>query len=109
MTADAERGKVTPAAARRLVGLVTAAWATFDGVAAASPAELRRASGVAAVSGQDDRPRDRLRKRPTRKPGVKHKQPAIDDIAAIEELREAIFAVVGSPSDGSPEGDMSNG
>ena len=32
----------TPAAARRLVGLVTAAWATFDEVAAASPAELRK-------------------------------------------------------------------
>jgi hypothetical protein len=37
-----------------------------------------------------------------RKLGVKPKQPAIDDIAAIEELREAITAVVGAPSDGSP-------
>ena len=42
VTAEAERAKVTPAAARRLVGLVTAAWATFDEVAAASPAELRK-------------------------------------------------------------------
>jgi hypothetical protein len=33
---------------------------------------------------------------------VKLKQPAIDDIAAIEGLREAIAAVVGAPSDGSP-------
>jgi hypothetical protein len=33
---------------------------------------------------------------------VKLKQPAIDDIAAIEELREAIAAVAGTPSDGSP-------
>ncbi len=30
------------------------------------------------------------------------KRPAIDDIAAIEELREAIAAAVGAPSDGSP-------
>jgi hypothetical protein len=37
-----------------------------------------------------------------RKLGVQLKQPAIDDIAAIEELREAIAAVVGAPSDGSP-------
>jgi len=37
-----------------------------------------------------------------RKLGVRLKQPAIDDIAAIEELREAIAAVVGAPSDGSP-------
>ena len=42
MTAEAERVTVTPAAARRLAGLVTAAWATFAAVAAASPAELRK-------------------------------------------------------------------
>jgi hypothetical protein len=33
---------------------------------------------------------------------VKRKQPAIGDIAGIEELREAIAAVVGAPSDGAP-------
>jgi hypothetical protein len=37
-----------------------------------------------------------------RKLGVKLKQPAIGDIAAIGELREAIAAVLGAPSDGSP-------
>jgi hypothetical protein len=37
-----------------------------------------------------------------RKLGIKRKQPATGDIAAIEELREAIAAVVGTPSDGSP-------
>jgi hypothetical protein len=37
-----------------------------------------------------------------RKLGVKLEQPAIDDIAAIEKLREAIAAVVGAPSDGAP-------
>lgn len=37
-----------------------------------------------------------------RKLGVKRKQLAIDDITAIEELREAIAAVVGALSDGSP-------
>jgi hypothetical protein len=33
---------------------------------------------------------------------VKLKQPATGDIAAIEQLRAAIAAVVGAPSDGSP-------
>ena len=42
VTAGADRTTVTPAAARRLAGLVTAAWAAFDEVAAASPAELRK-------------------------------------------------------------------
>ena len=37
-----------------------------------------------------------------RKLGVKLKQPAIDDLTAIEELRTSIAAVVGAPSDGSP-------
>jgi hypothetical protein len=98
MTAEAERAKVTSAAARRLVGLVTAAWATFDEVA-----ELRKGPRG------DSRDRDKLidhvigaETAYARKLGVKLRQPAIDDIAAIEELREAIAAVVGSPSDGSP-------
>jgi hypothetical protein len=42
MTAEAERAKATPAAAQRLVGPLTAAWATFDEVAPASPPELRK-------------------------------------------------------------------
>ena len=33
---------------------------------------------------------------------MKLKQPVIDDIAAIEGQREAIAAVVGAPSSGSP-------
>ena len=42
ITAGAERAAVTPAAARQLASLVTAAWGTFDEIAAASPAELRK-------------------------------------------------------------------
>lgn len=78
MTAEAEQAKVTPAAARRLVGLVTATWATFDKVAAASPAELRKGP---RGGGRD---RDKLidhvigaEKAYVRKLGVKLKQPAI--------------------------------
>ena len=103
VTAGAERAKVTPAAARRLAGLVTAAWATFDAVAVASPAGLRKGP---RGGGRD---RDQLIEHVigaetayARKLGVKLKQPAIDDTAAIQELREAIAAVIGAPSDGSP-------
>jgi hypothetical protein len=103
MTAEADRAKVTPAAARRLAGLVTAAWATFDEVAAASPAELRR--GPRGGGRDRDKLIDHVIGAETayaRKIGVKLKQPAMDDTAAIEELREAIAAVVGAPSGGSP-------
>jgi hypothetical protein len=103
ITAEAERAAVTPAAARLLAGLVTAAWAAFEQIAAASPAELRkgpRGGGrdrdqiIGHVIGADTAY--------ARKLGIKRKQPATGDIAAIEELREAIAAVVGTPSDGSP-------
>jgi hypothetical protein len=103
ITAEADRAAVTPAAARRLASLVTAAWAAFDQVAAASPAELRkgpRGGGrdrdqiIGHVIGADTAY--------ARKLGIKHKQPATGGTAAISELREAIAAVVGAPSDGSP-------
>jgi hypothetical protein len=102
VTAEAERATVTPAAARRLADLVAAAWAAFDEVAAASPPELRKGP---RGGGRD---RDQLighviaaETAYVRKLGVKLKQPAIGDIAAIEDLRAAIAAVVGAPSDGS--------
>jgi hypothetical protein len=103
MTAEAERLEVTPAAARRLVGLVTAAWTTFDEIAAASPAELRK--GPRGGGRDRDKLVDHVVGAETayaRKLGVKLKQPAIDDIATIKELRGAIAAVVGAPSSGSP-------
>ena len=94
---------VIPAAARRLAGLVTAVWAIFDQIAAASSAELRkgpRGGGrdrdqlIGHVIGADTAY--------ARKLGIKRKQPAIGDVAAVEELRAAIAAVAGGPSDGSP-------
>ena len=103
VTAGAKRAKVTPAAARRLAGLVTTVWMVSDEVAAASPAELRKGP---RGGGRD---RDQLighvigaETAYARKLGVKRKQPAAGDTPAIGELREAIAAVVGAPSDGSP-------
>jgi hypothetical protein len=103
VTAEAERATVTPAAARRLADLVSAAWAAFDLIAAASPAELRKGS---RGGGRD---RDQIighvigaETAYARKLGVKRKQPAPGDIAAIKGLRAAIAAALGAPSDGSP-------
>jgi len=103
ITAGADRVALTPAAARRLASLVTAVWAAFDQIAAATPAELRkgpRGGGrdrdqiIGHVIGADTAY--------ARKLGIKHKQPAIGDTAATRVLREAIAAVLGAPSNGSP-------
>ena len=103
ITAGAERAAVVPAAARLLAGLVTAVWGAFDQIAAASPAELRKGP---PGGGRD---RDKLighvigaETAYARKLGVARKQSVPGDVAAIGELRSAIAAVVGAPSDGSP-------
>jgi hypothetical protein len=103
VTAGADQGWVTAAAARRLAGLVTAAWATFDQIAAASPAELRK--GPRGGGRDRDQIIGHLISADTayaRKLGVRLRQPATGDTAAINELRKAITAVVGALSDGSP-------
>jgi len=99
VTAQAERARMTLGTARRLVGLVSVAWVTFDEVAAASPAELRK--GPRGGGRDRDKMIDHVIGAETayaHKLGVKLKQPAIDDTAAIKRLREAITAVVGAPS-----------
>jgi hypothetical protein len=103
VTAEAERVGVIPAAARRLVSLVTAAWATFDEVVAASPAKLRK--GPRGGGRDRDEIVDHVIGAETayaRKLGVQRKQPATDDMAAVLDLREAIAVVLGGASDGSP-------
>jgi hypothetical protein len=103
VTAEADQATLTPAQARGLVGLLTAAWATFDEIAAASPAVLRKGP---RGGGRD---RDELvdhvigaEAAYARKLGVRLKRPASNDISAIERLREAIASQLGVPSDGSP-------
>jgi hypothetical protein len=103
ITAGAERATVTPAAAWRLAGLVAAAWVAFDQIAAASPAQLRK--GPRGGGRDRDQIIDHVIAAETayaRKLGIRRKQPAPGDIPAIEELRAAITAVAGAPSDGSP-------
>jgi len=102
-TAEAERAAVTPAAAKKLAALVTAAWAEFDDIVAVTPEELRK--GPRGGGRDRDKMVDHVLGAEAgyaRKIGVKLKQPAIDDIAAIDELRTAIAAVLGTRSDGTP-------
>jgi hypothetical protein len=91
------------AEAKRRAKLVTAAWAVLDRVAAGAPAELRK--GPRGGGRDRDKMVDHVlgaEAAYARKLGIKHPQPARDDAAAIEALREGIVAVLREPSDGSP-------
>jgi len=100
--AKAERQPTTAAAGQRLAALMTGAWAVFDEVASAAPAQLRKGP---RGGGRD---RDKMiahvldaEAAYARKLGIKEQPPAIDDPAAIEVLREAIAAVIAARSDGT--------
>ena len=97
---------VTAAEARRLAALVTAAWTTFDRVAAGAPAELRKGP---RGGGRD---RDKMVGHVieadwyyARELGIKGKQPAPGDRAAAEASRNAVLEILGRPSDGKPLAD----
>jgi hypothetical protein len=98
---DAKR--TTRAQAERLAALVAGAWAVFDRVRAAAPAELRK--GPRGGGRDRDKMVDHVlgaEAAYARQLAIKLPQPAIDDRAAIAALREAILAVLREPSDGSP-------
>ncbi|MBF8289838.1 MAG: hypothetical protein HW391_806, partial [Chloroflexi bacterium] len=103
---DTDRRPTTAAEADRLARLVAAAWARFDEIAAAAPEELRK--------GPRGGGRDRTRIVGhavesdwyyAREIGVRVKQPAPDDGAAVGTLRAAMLQVLRHPSDGSPLAD----
>ncbi len=94
---------LTTEEAVRLAMLVKAAWVVFERVAAAAPAELRKGS---RGGGRDrDQVIDHVLGAEVayaRKLGIKHRQPARDDAAAIAALRDDIVAALRVPSDGAP-------
>jgi len=99
--ADAER--TIRVQAERLTALVVASWAAFDRVRAGAPAALRK--GPRGGGRDRDKMVDHVlgaEAAYARKLGVKHRQPAIDDQAAIAALRDDTVAVLLAPSDGSP-------
>jgi len=89
--------------AERLAAIVVASWAVFDRVAANASIELRKGP---RGGGRD---RDKIVQHVlgaeasyARKFGVRHREPSMDDEAAIWALRGAITEVLRRPSDGSP-------
>jgi hypothetical protein len=99
----ADREPLTAEAAERMADLVEAAWTVFHRIVADSPAELRKGP---RGGGRD---RDRMVEHVlgaeaayARKLGVKHRQPANDDRAAISALRADILAALRAASDRQP-------
>ena len=102
-SASSDDDPVSGAEAKRLAKLVTASWAVLDQAAADAPAELRK--GPRGGGRDRDKIVDHVlgaEAAYARKIGVKHRQPAIDDKAAVKALRDAIVAVLGAPWDGTP-------
>lgn len=99
--ADAE--PLTGDQAGRLVVLLKASWVYFDRVVAGAPAQLRKGP---RGGGRD---RDKIAAHVlsaetayARKLGLRLREPAISDSAAIAVLRAEIAAVLGASSDGAP-------
>lgn len=101
--ADSDTERLTAAAAKRQAAIVAAAWSVLDEVAEGAPGELRKGP---RGGGRD---RDKMlghvleaEAAYARKIGVRHKAPALDDRAAISDLREEILGVLRQASDGAP-------
>jgi hypothetical protein len=100
---DLDRRPLSSNEAARLSSLVEAAWAVFDRVAAAAPAELRKGP---RGGGRD---RDKMVGHVVesdwyyaREVGVRQKQPDPTDRPAIDAMRAAMLEILRRPSDGSP-------
>jgi len=101
--ATRDHDPLTAEEAARLAMLVKAAWAVFERIAAASPAELRK--GPRGGGRDRDQMIDHILGAEVsyaRKLGLKHRQPARDDAPAIAALRDDIVAALLAPSDGAP-------
>jgi hypothetical protein len=100
IAAKAEGVRLTAAPARRLSTVVSAAWAEFDEIAAKAPAQLRK--GPRGGGRDRDKMIDHVLGAESgyaRKLGIRLKAPQVGDDAAIDELREAILSVIGSPTE----------
>ena len=101
--AAVDRAPVDPAVVERDLALLRAAWAVFDEVAAATPAELRKGP---RGGGRD---RDRMiahvveaERGYARQVGVRHRPFAYDDRAARDALRADLLRALSAPWHGTP-------
>lgn len=95
--AAAESSPMSAAEADRLATLVEAAWTVLDRIVAVTPDELRK--GPRGGGRDRDKMVDHVlgaEQAYARKIGVRQRQPAFDDSAAIAELRSAIAAAIRS-------------
>jgi hypothetical protein len=100
-TATADSRRLTTAKAQEQSALLRASWDVFADVVAGAPAELRKGP---RGGGRD---RDKIVEHVVqaeagyaRKLGIRRKPPAIDDTAAIDDLRAEIVDVLSRPSSG---------
>ncbi len=103
ITFEADRAPVTPAQAKRLAALTTAAWSYFDEVAARTPESLRK--GPRGGGRDRDKMIDHVlaaENAYARQLGIKIPQPALGDTEAIDAQRLKIAVVLAERSDGSP-------
>jgi hypothetical protein len=102
-TATADGRRLTTAKAQEQAALLRASWEVFADVVADAPAELRKGP---RGGGRD---RDKVVEHVVeaeaayaRKLGIRRKPPAMEDTAAIGELRTAIVDVLSRSSSGDP-------
>jgi hypothetical protein len=93
--AAADHEPLTAAEAERLAALLAGSWQVFDRVVTGAPAELRK--GPRGGGRDRDKVAEHVLGAETsyvRKLGVRHRQPALGDTAAIAALRDAVLEVV---------------
>jgi hypothetical protein len=103
VTFEADRRALSGVEAKRIAALVGAAWDHLDEVAAGTPEVLRK--GPRGGGRDRDKMIDHVLMAENgyaRKIGVKVPVPGLGDITAIDAQRQAIRAVLGAASDGSP-------
>lgn len=100
---ELDRRPLTAAEAKRLAAIVEASWATLDDVVASAPAQLRK--GPRGGGRDRDKIADHVlgaEAAYARKIGVRHKQPALDDVEAITAMRGDIVAALRAARAGEP-------
>jgi hypothetical protein len=102
-TAEHDAERLTLASAQRQAALVDAAWHVFDEIVAGAPASLRK--GPRGGGRDRDAIVDHVLGAEVvyaRKLGLRHRQPAADDRAAIEAVRSDLLRILGATNDGQP-------
>jgi hypothetical protein len=101
--ADADRRSTTSAEADRLTRLVAAAWAAFDAAAATAPAELRKGPrGGGRDTAKIVEHALMADHAYAREIGLRPPGPSASDPKSVAALRDAMLAVLRTPSDGNP-------